>query len=207
MDATLPRTAKIVTMMLFLVLSAAGGVAPEKSIAAPQLSSRLPGYIPAGAIAAARSIGPLARNTPISLAFALPLRNQPELDDLLKRLYSPADPLYGQFLSPDEFATRFGPLQADYDAVISYALAEGLTVTGTHPNRLLLDVSGSAGVVEAAFNLHLLSYQDSNGREFYAPDNDPEVPGSVVPLIQGIIGLDNAAVWHPHSRGLCCLAE
>ena len=40
-----------------------------------------------------------------------------ELDELLQRLYDPKDPLYGQFLTSTEFADRFGPSQADYDAV------------------------------------------------------------------------------------------
>ncbi len=160
---------------------------------------RLRGHVPTKAIAAAGWTGRLAPATSISVVFALPLRNQGELQDLLRRTYDRTDPLYGHYLTPQEFTDRFGPSQADYDAIIAYARSQGLTVAGTHPNRTLLDVSGSAGAVEAAFKLNLQQYRGADGREFYAPDNDPEVPDFVAARVVGVIGLDNAAVWHTHS--------
>ncbi len=161
---------------------------------------RLHGHVPAKAIANAQFLGSLPATTEIPLAFSLPLRNQQELVVLLKRIYDPADPLYGHHLTSQEFTDRFAPTQDDYDAVTAHARSVGLTVTGTHPNRTLLDVSGPAAAVEAAFNLHLNHHQAANGRKFYAPDNDPEVPYSIASRITGVIGLDNAAVWHAHSR-------
>jgi kumamolisin len=161
---------------------------------------RLRGHVPTKALAAAKLLGGLAPDTQISMAFALPLRNQEALLELLGAIYDPADPLYGHYLTSQEFTDRFGPTQADYDAVIAYARSLGFTVTRTHSNRTLLDVSGPAGTVGAAFSLHLGRYQAPNGREFYAPDNDPEVSGSIASRIVGVVGLDNAAVWHAHKR-------
>ena len=161
---------------------------------------RLHGHVPAKAIANAQFLGSLPATTEIPMAFSLPLRNQQELVVLLKRIYDPADTLYGHYLTSQEFTDRFGPTQDDYDTVTAYALSLGLRVTGTHPNRTLLDVSGSAAVVEAAFNLHLNHHQAPDGRKFYAPDNNPEVLDFIVSRIAGVIGLDNAAVWHAHSR-------
>ena len=43
-------------------------------------------------------------------------------------------------------------------------------------------------------------YQQANGRKFYAPDNDPEVPAAIASIIHGIVGLDNHAVWHTYNR-------
>ncbi len=161
---------------------------------------RLPGHVPAKAIAKAKWIERLDSKTEISLAFSLPLRNQPELDGLLKRIYNPTDPLYGHYLTSQEFTDRFGPTQSDYDTVAAYATSQGLKITGTHPNRILLDVSGTAAVIESVFGLHLNNYQGPDNRIFYAPDDDPQVPGSIASLIVGLIGLDNAAVRHTHSR-------
>ncbi|HEX9079684.1 MAG TPA: protease pro-enzyme activation domain-containing protein, partial [Desulfuromonadaceae bacterium] len=161
---------------------------------------RLHDHVPARAIANARLLERVPAATGITLAFSLPLRNQQELEELLRRLYDPADPLYGHYLTPGEFTDRFGPSEADYDALAAYARGLGLTITGTHSNRALLDVSGPAAVIEAAFNLRLLTYQAPDGRKFYAPDNDPQVPASIAARIAGVIGLDNAAVWHSHNR-------
>jgi subtilase family serine protease len=160
---------------------------------------RLRNHVPVDAMATAEWKGHEDPATTIPLTFALPLRDQAGMEDLLRRLYDPADPQYGHFLTSDEFAARFGPTQDDYDAVADYARGLGLTVTGTHSNRALLNVEGHAVAVEAAFNLNLSHFRTAEGREFHAPDNDPEVPDSVASRIIGVIGLDNSAVWHRHS--------
>jgi kumamolisin len=139
------------------------------------------------------------------MTLALPLRNQEELRALLDRLYDPADPIYGHYLTPHEFTDRFGPTQADYDAVAGYARSLGLTVTGAHPNRTLLDVSGPAAAVETAFNLRMQRYEAPSGREFYAPDEEPEVSDFIASRLAGVIGLENANVRHTNGR--CRLAE
>ena len=66
---------------------------------------RLHGYVPAGAIANSELLGPLPATTEISLAFSLPLRNQQELEELIKRIHDPADPLYGTILPPKSSLT------------------------------------------------------------------------------------------------------
>ena len=181
---------------------ALGGVPTPYSSSSTPSPLRLRGHVPTKAMAAANLLGRLPSDTQISMAIVLPLRNQAELQELLGKIYNPVDPLYGHFLTPEEFTDRFGPTQADYDTVTAYARSLGLTVTGTHPNRTLLDVSGPAGTVEAAFTLHLQRYQAPDGREFHAPDNDPEVPDSIASRIVGVVGLDDAAVWRAHSRFL-----
>ena len=176
------------------------GVAPTPCSSASGFSMvQVQGIIPQEAIDNARWVRVLPAETEISMVFALPLRNQQELDDLLIRLYDPDDPLYGQYLTPQEFTDKFGPTQADYDAVADYATGLGFVITGTHPNRTLLDVSGSAATANNAFRIHLQQYQTPDGNEFYTPDVNPQVPGSIASRISGVFGLDNADVWHAHS--------
>jgi kumamolisin len=177
-----------------------GGMSTPCLSASTPSPVRLRGHVPTKALATAKMLGRLASNAQISMAFVLPLRNQAELQKLLERIYDPADPLYGHYLKSQEFTDSFSPTQTDYDAVISYAQSQGLTVSGTHPNRLLLNVSAPAGVIESAFNLHFQRYQAPEGREFYTPDDDPEVPYSTASRIVGVVGLDNASVWRAHSR-------
>ncbi|HYA31564.1 MAG TPA: protease pro-enzyme activation domain-containing protein, partial [Thermodesulfovibrionales bacterium] len=87
-------------------------------------------------------VGRLPATQSLRLNIALPLRNESELDELLRQIYDPQSPSYRQFLSVEEFTERFGPSQEHYDAVIKYAEANGLTVTGTAPNRMIVDVVG-----------------------------------------------------------------
>jgi subtilase family serine protease len=186
---------------VLLVLVSCGLVA--SSISGTPSPSRKPvrlhGHVPVRAMAEAELEGRLGGDCQMSMTFALPLRNQEELQTLLKRLYDPADPICGRYLSVEEFTERFGPTQEDYDAVAAYARNLGLTITGTHPNRLLLDVSGPAATVEAGFNLSMYGYQAASGREFFAPDEEPEVPGYIASRVIGIVGLEDANQRRPHS--------
>jgi subtilase family serine protease len=175
------------------------GNAPFQRQFADGAAVRLNDHIPP-LVAQSRVVDRVNPRQPIRLALALPLRNQPALDDLLNRLYDPDDPLYGQFLTPQEFTARFGPTLQDYDAVTAFARASGLTVVGTHPNRLVLDVEGPSASVERAFGVRLLRFLAPDGRLFRAPDAAPGIPAALSGKLQGVVGLDEAAVWRPHYR-------
>lgn len=129
----------------------------------------------------------------------MPLRNEAELDDLLQQLYDPQSPSYHQYLSVQEFAARFGPLESDYDAVLSFARANGLTVIDTFANRMVVDVEGPAANIENAFHISLGIYQHpTENRTFYAPDREP-TPDLDVPLLH-ISGLDDFTL--PHAKNV-----
>jgi kumamolisin len=164
-------------------------------------SARLSGHVPAKALSKAVYLKKLDPETQVPLTFMLPLRNREALEKLVQSIYDPADEQhYHRYLTSEEFASQFGPAQKDYDRVIAWAKRAGLSVTGTHPNRTLLNVSGSAAAVEKAFNVGLHHYQNPDGRIFYAPDNDPEVSGSIASIVYGIVGLDSHAVRHTYHR-------
>jgi hypothetical protein len=167
---------------------------------ADPLQMRLAGHTPRAVLAQAHLLGRVTPQETIDLALALPVHDQAGLTDLLHHLYTPGDPQAGHFLTPQEFTARFGPTPEEYAAVAAFAQQQGLTVTNTHPNRLLLDVSGPASVVESAFSVHLGRYQSPTGRIFRAPDSDPAIPISLAGHLVGVIGLDTAAVRRPHLR-------
>ena len=144
----------------------------------------------------ARSVGRLPATQTMSLVLTLPLRNQDELDQFLQDVYDPSSPSYRQFLTVEEFTAKFGPTQEDYDAVINFARENGLTVVGTSPNRLNVQVSGPVASVERALNVTMGVYQHpTESRTFYAPDREP-TPSLAVSLWH-ISGLDNYSIPHP----------
>ena len=95
----------------------------------------------------------------LRLNIALPLRNEAELDDLLQNLFDPQSPSFHQFLSVQEFSERFGPTEGDYAAVVRFAEQNGLAITGTFPNRMVLNVTGPVANIERAFHVNMASYQ------------------------------------------------
>ncbi len=158
---------------------------------------RLPGHIPTKAITKSVMVGQTNPNQPIKMAVILPIRNQPQLTDLLHQLYNPSDPHYGHYLTVAQFEQQFSPTPAQYGEVEAYFASRGFRITGTSPNRLVLDVEGPAGLVGSAFSLRLFNYRLPSGRIFYATDLNPLVPGYIANLIVGMAGLDNAGRPHP----------
>ena len=141
---------------------------------------------------------PLATTQSLRLNLVLPLRNETELDRLLKDLYDPQSPSFHQFLTVQEFTDRFGPTEQDYAEVVRFAQQNGLTITDMAPNRMVLNVMGPVANIERAFSVTLNSYQHpTEQRNFYAPDREP-VPNLAVSLWH-VSGLDNFSIPHPVS--------
>ena len=143
-----------------------------------------------------RAVGRLEKTNRLALAIALPLRNQDALEELLRNLYDPASPAFRHYLTPDQFAGRFGPTAKDYESLAAHAQSRGLTVIGRHGNRTLLDVSGTVAQIEAMFQVSLRTYQHpTEARTFFAPDVEPSLD-LAVPVLS-VSGLDDFVVPRP----------
>jgi len=147
------------------------------------------------AVGESRRIGALSRTARLDLAIGLPLRNPEELDRLLERVSNPASPNYRSYLSASEFAERFGPTQGDYDKLIQFVQANGFVVSGTHPNRMILDVTGPVSAIDQTFHLSMTAWEHPKRGIFFAPDRDPSVEVDVALL--DIAGLDNFVLPEP----------
>ena len=186
----LRRSARLGFSLLLLAAVSAG--AAEKRVAV--------GYVATPAVQT--KLAPLGRvpgTNQIRLAIGLPLRDREGLTNLLAALYDPTSPEFHRYLTPAEFTARFGPTPADYAAVLNFAKTNGLTVSATHPNRLLVDVTGSVAGVERALHLRLNSFQHPReARTFFAPDTAPTVAAGLP--VFAISGLDDYARPHPNSH-------
>jgi uncharacterized repeat protein (TIGR03803 family) len=176
-------------VVVFLLLFASLAKAAERQA--------LHGHVPN----AAKQLSPLKRvdgtNT-LDLTIALPLRSTAELNKLLQEIYDPSSPNYHHYLTPEEFAQRFGPSQADYDALIAFANSHNLAVTSKHPNRTLLDVNGSVADIEKTLHLNLRIYKHPReARTFRAPDSDPSL--DLAAPVLSISGLDDFNLPKPMS--------
>ena len=140
--------------------------------------------------------GQLPATTNLPLAIGLPLRNEAALDEFLSQLYDPGSTNYHRYLTPAEFTARFGPTEAEYAAVKNFAVTNGFIITGTHPNRVVLDVQASAANIERAFQVTLRTYRHPREtRNFFAPDAEPSVDAAL-PMLS-ISGLDNYSLRRP----------
>jgi hypothetical protein len=179
-----------VVSLLALGLPLAGSAAPSQKLSG--------GHVPR-AVARSQPIGRLPATNQLRLAIGLPLRDPSGLENLLAQLYDPASANFRQYLTPEEFTARFGPTEQDYQAVKDFAKSNGLRVTVTHPNRVVLDVEATVTDIQKAFHLTLRTYRHPReAREFYAPDVEPSVD-LAVPILH-VSGLDNYSLPHPISK-------
>ncbi|MGC2636112.1 MAG: S53 family peptidase [Acidobacteriaceae bacterium] len=144
-------------------------------------------------------VGQLPPNRILRLAIMLPLRNQAALNTLLGDLHNPQSPSYLRYLSVDQFTNQFGPTQADVDSVVRFAQANGMTVTRTTPNRMVVDVTASVASIEKAFHVIMGVYQHpTEHRTFFAVDREPAASLSV--QLWHIEGLDDYSPPRPMLR-------
>ena len=104
-------------------------------------------------------------------------------------------PNFHNFLTPAEATARFGPTAADQQTVISWLQTHGFTVDKAYPDRLLLDVTGTAHELDAAFKVDLSMYRQPGTRSFYAGARNPTIPAPLSAFVQNVIS-DNYLAGH-----------
>ncbi|MGA2170762.1 MAG: protease pro-enzyme activation domain-containing protein, partial [Terracidiphilus sp.] len=121
-----------------------------------------------------------------------------EEEQFIKELVTKGSPNFHKFLTQDQWNERFGPSVEDEQAVVDWAQSVGLTVTHRYPNRLLVDVEGTAGTIEKAFGVTINNYQVGDEVDF-SNDRDPVIPANLSGILRAVTGLSN--VERPHRIG------
>src|SRR5579883_893710 len=135
----------------------------------------------------------------LRMGIGLALRNQERLSSLLQRLYDPSSPDYHRYLTPNQFASEFGPTYDQQEAVIHYLKQQGFSVTQTYTG--LIDFSGPQPLAERVFHVTINDYRDPDGRVFYANASPPTLPAYLASYVVSLTGLDNATqYYHPPIR-------
>ncbi len=183
------RKSSLYCLAIFLILS----VASTNSYAQSLLTHHVREATRNGE---AKALGILPAAQILQLDVVLPLREQAGLQGFLKDAYDPSSISYRRFLSVKEFTERFGPSQADYDAVVGFAKANGFEVVGGTRDGMDVQIKGPVSAIEAAFHLTLRTYNHpTEGRTFYAPDREPTT--NLPFALWHVSGLDNYSIPHP----------
>ena len=144
----------------------------------------------------AQPIGRLPEDKVMQLDVVLPLRDPAGLKSFLNDVYDPTSFAYRRFLTVPEFTERFGPSQADYDAVVSFAKANGFEVVGGTRDGMEVQIKGPVSAVEKAFHVNMMTYNHpTESRTFYGPDREPTT--SLAFPLWHISGMDNFSIPHP----------
>ena len=141
-------------------------------------------------------VGHLSGNQNLDLTVVLQHRNQADLDKFLIDVQDKNSPVYHKFLTVEQFTEKYGPSREDYDSVKAWAKQNGLRVTSTARNRMLMHVVGPVQNIESALHITLNTYQHpTEPRTFFSPDREPTPDLGI--RLWSIGGLDNYSTPKP----------
>jgi subtilase family serine protease len=113
---------------------------------------------------------------------------QDALLQLLDGQHDPDSTYYHRWLTPGQFADRFGASPADAAQITAWLQAHGFEVEEVAAGGLSVTFSGSAEQVESAFHTQIHTYRI--GKEIHhANASDPEIPAALAPVVGGIVSL------------------
>lgn len=144
-----------------------------------------------------QDLGRATDTTQVSVAVVLNYRNEDQLDLLLEAQGSPGSGSFHHFLSPQQFARRFGPTEADYQATIGQLRDAGFTITHTFTNRTTIDASAPAPIAERLFSTEIHNVRRPDGLMAYRNVRPETIPASLARTVLAVVGLDSASSMHP----------
>src|SRR5208283_1194458 len=124
----------------------------------------------------------------MQLLMRRPAETEAALRKAVDELHDPSSPKFHRWLSVAQLAERYGLAQSDLDAVCGWLRQQGFTVNGVYPSTLIVDFSGDAGLVRAAFHTEI-HYLEVDGARHYANMKDPQMPAALAAAVAGIISL------------------
>jgi subtilase family serine protease len=112
------------------------------------------------------------------------------VDSAIDRLYDPKSPDYHHWMTAQQYGARFGASGDDIQKVTNWLSSHGFQVNGVSTSRLVIDFSGSAGAVRAAFGTPI-HYLNVGGKQHIANTRDPQIPAALAPVVSGIVSLND----------------
>jgi subtilase family serine protease len=119
-----------------------------------------------------------------------------DLQALIAAQQNSASPLYHKWLTPEEFASRFGVSDADITNIEGWLEQQGFSVDGVARGKSRITFSGTVSQLESAFSTELHYYRNGAKTEF-APSTDMSVP---VGLSSIVAAVENLSSFRPQAR-------
>jgi uncharacterized protein (TIGR03437 family) len=115
---------------------------------------------------------------------------QSELNQLLLEQQKPGSPNFRKWLTPEQFADRFGASQQDIDKLTGWMRAQGFEVIRIARGRRFIVFNATAAQIQSALKTELHHIR-VDGELHFANTAEPSVPAAIQPLVLGFMGLDD----------------
>jgi subtilase family serine protease len=118
---------------------------------------------------------------------------QKDLSRLLSEQQDPSSANYHKWLTPEQYANRFGLSVNDVQKISTWLKSQGLNVISVARGRNWIVFSGTASQIGSAFRTEIHHY-NVNGEMHFANATEPSIPAGLAGIATGIRGLDD---FHP----------
>jgi subtilase family serine protease len=147
-------------------------------------------------LASAADYGPAPTSQAITVRVALKLQNQAALNTYIQNINDPNNALYGQSLTPAQFAATYAPSNAQVQQVVSYLNSRGFENVTVEPNNLLISADGTVAQASAAFNTPIEQFAQF-GSIVYGNTAPAQVPASLGNTVAAVLGLNTIGQMKP----------
>jgi uncharacterized protein (TIGR03437 family) len=139
--------------------------------------------------------GAVESGFPMSLTLQLKPSDgqQTGLEQLLQDQQNAASASFHQWLTPEQYADRFGASPEDTAKIAAWLASQGFVVDTVARSRTFIAFSGTSGQVQAAFGAPIHRYR-VNGELHYANAGDPRIPAALSGMVSGFRGMHD---FHP----------
>ncbi len=216
--ASLQQTALRRVCGIVVAFSMAAGILVAQSLASQSLVAQSPApRIQAEVTSSAQStlrgsLHPLAqaqndagrmpggmRLNGVSLYFNRSAAQEADLQALLAAQQDRTSPLYHQWLTPEQYAARFGAAQADLEKVQAWLQQQGFAIESVARSHNMIRFSGSVSQVESAFGTQM-HYYNAGGAKHFAPSTALSLPSAIAPVVAGVRNLNDFRPRAQHVR-------
>jgi hypothetical protein len=115
---------------------------------------------------------------------------QADLKQFLQDLQNPSSPSYHKWLTPEQYAARFGVSKNDIAKIENWLTSQGFEIVQPARGRNWIAFSGTAELVEEAFHTEI-HYYNVNGIKHFANATNPSIPQALTGIVMGFHGLDD----------------
>lgn len=134
-----------------------------------------------------------------SFDLALTQNHQAALTSFISSLSNPASANYHHFLTPSEYAARFGATSTDVRAVERYFSSYGFRIGALSKGHNILHITGTTSEIARAFDAPVETVRMSNGALDAHFTSDATLPNSLAHDVTAVAGLDSVV---PESTNL-----
>src|ERR1700677_841812 len=126
----------------------------------------------------------------VTLVISPSASQQQALQQLLAQQQDPKSVNYHQWLTPQQYADRFGLSQNDVNKITAWLKSQGFAILSVGGGRNAVAFSGTAAQIQRAFGSEIHNY-NVDGKLHFANSTPLTIPSALNGIVTGVIGVHN----------------